>query len=149
MSMELRIFGMRRIRDAELAGLAGKTREEIEESEVFRRWHDIGRLCYYETFAPGEIEGQPKNRDILPMLRPLRDAEGQTLYVCWMEELVYWWRGDPEDLARIEGFWEKMREIVDWDQAYMRVRYEDVEEFLSDDPAEKDEDREILVVSYG
>ncbi len=149
MSMELRIFGMRRIRDAELAGLAGKTREEIEESEVFRRWHDIGRLCYYETFAPGEIEGQPKYRDILPVMRPLRDAEGQTLYVCWMEELAYFWRGDPEDLARIEDFWEEMREKADWDQAYMRISYQEAERFLSDDPVSDDGEEEILVVSYG
>ena len=42
----------------------------------------------------------------MPMLSPIQDADGKTVYICWMETLANYWHADPDDRNMIEMFFD-------------------------------------------
>ena len=151
MGVELSIRGIRKLRQAEIEALTGKTKAEIEDCEYFRRlfprapadaWY-----CWYEA---EEIFGSDALKAIRPMLSAVEDdTPGHILYVMWAEELGYYWHKNPADHKRIDRLLEDVRDIMDWDETYHALPYRLAAPYIDRDPVIMDGKEEIIAFIYG
>ena len=92
MSMTLRIFGIRKLKDVEIAELTGKTYREISESQFFRTlFPSASATAGYRFYE--DRHGTMKS--IEHMTVPVAAAEDQVEYgehstIYWEEELGYY-----------------------------------------------------------
>lgn len=150
MSVDLRIFGIRRLRDAEIAELTGKTIGEIHESAFFRTlFPSAPENSGYRFFS----EYKHCMESIRHMTRPVvtadDDAEyGESSYIYWEEELGCYWRNLSHDDPVIDEILQAVRGYMHYDQNYSVVPDELVGEYLNKCLPTSPED-EILAISYG
>lgn len=158
MGVELTLLGVRKLRGDELAALAGKPRLEMSGSTLHEQLFQTETFARYELFDPEQLTNpdDPRNdpaypnySDIMPMLSPIRDADGKTVYICWMETLADYWHADPYDRDKIEMFFDDMGwAAMESDQAYQRVPYDIAEGYFKDEPLFTDESIEVIVMSF-
>lgn len=146
MSVDLRIYGIRKLCEEEIAELTGKTVDEIFGSEYFRKLfpHAAGN-SRYEFY-----DDQKKYlKSIEHMLTPIVTAdEDIILYGYWIEELAYYWKNLSHDDPLIDEILEEVRGRIRYDQNYSVVPYELVGSYLNIKQPECDQD-EIIAISYG
>ena len=146
MGLELSILGIRRINDEEIKELTGKTRAEMRESKFFRQFFPAGPTdSWYSVWSRGFIS---KDKDIPHLYSPVKDANGDELYVLWVEVLASYWHKNPSDREQIELFLEDAGEI-DWDQRYHVVEYEDIRAYTRRKPSVTDPREELVAFIYG
>ena len=149
MGLELSVLGIRKIRDEEVKQVTGKTCEKMAKSDYFinlfpksppNSWY----MCYFE-----DRYRQDNMRSVRHMLTPVRDSEGKTVYVFWVEELGYFWHKDPYDRSRIEMLLEDMRDDMDWGDSFHVVPYNYIRSYTDCGPSIEDTDEEVVGFIYG
>lgn len=149
MGIELRILGIRKIRDEEIEELFGKTEKEIEECQYFRTFFPKAPYgSRYWCFSQDEIN-QYHHRSVLHMMTPVLDSQGKERYVFWVEKLGYYWHKNPDDRMRIEELIFDDRIIIDWDQSFHVVPYDQISCFMDGRPMVKNKREEIIAFLYG
>ena len=146
MGLELSILGIRKINDEEIKELTGKTREEMRKSKFFRQFfpnapYDSWYWCYSQEMIS-------KDKDVLHMYSPVKDANGDVVYVIWVEVIAYYWHKNPIDREQIDLFLEDVDEI-DWDQGFHVVEYEDIRQYTRRKPSLMDTKEELVAFVYG
>ena len=149
MGVELRILGIRKIRDEEIEELFGKSEAEIENSKYFRELfpkapYDSGYWCFPEERLQDESLENVKH-----MMSPVLDPNGRELYVFWTERLGYYWHKSPYDRERIEQLLEDTEGYADWDQSFHVVPYDRIRAFMDRRPMIKNKHEEIIAFLYG
>ena len=146
MSVDLSIYGIRKLCEEEIAELTGKTEDEIYRSKYFRKLFphaaDNSRYEFYEY---------PKDylKSVEHMLTPIvTDDEDIVIYGFWIEELAYYWKNLSHDDPRIDEILEAVRGRIHYDQYYSVVPYELVDGYLNKKQPECHWD-EVIVISYG
>ena len=146
MSVDLRIYGIRKLCEEEIAELTGKTVDEIFGSVYFRKLfpHAAGN-SRYEFY-----DDQKKYlKSIEHMLTPIVTADPDiVVYGYWIEELAYYWKNLSHAEPRINEILEIVGGHIRYDQYYSEVPYELVYDYLNIKHPESDWD-EIIVISYG
>lgn len=106
MALDLFIFGIRKLREEEIAELTGKTIDEIAESKFFRKFYPSAGgnsgYTYYE-------KADDSLRSVFHMLTPVAAAE-EELYIFWTEKLAHFWSNYPEEAAVINEIFDKARD---------------------------------------
>ena len=146
MSVDLRIYGIRKLCDEEIAELTGKTEDEIYKSEYFRKL--FPRAAENSRYVFCEY---PKDylKSIERMITPIVTAdEDVILYVYCIEELAYYWKNLSHNDPLIDEILESVRGRIHYDQYYSEVPYELVGSYLNKKQPECDQD-EIIAISYG
>ena len=146
MGLELYIIGIRKLRKEEIKALTGKSVDEIEKSTYFSQVLNCRPTCG-EYRCYNKLEGHLKS--IRHMLSPVKDNRGNTVAVCWVERLGYYWHKDMNDRERIEMLLEDMGSSMDWDQSYHIVSYYFIRGYIDRDPILMDEKEEIITFLYG
>ena len=150
MSMDLRIYGIRKLRDEEIAELTGKTAGEIFKSDFFRKFYpsapDNSGYRFYDEYH-GHMES------IKHMVTPVVTADdepeyGQVSYIYWEEELAYYWRNLSHEDPRIFEVLEAVTGLIHYDQDYSVIPYELVGGYLNKSQPASYKD-EIIAISYG
>ena len=145
MSVDLRIYGIRKLCDEEIAELTGKTEEKICGSEYFRKlFPHAAENSRYEFYD------YPKDylKSIEEMLTPIVTAdEDIVLYGYWIEELAYYWKNLSHDDPLIDEILGTVRGRIHYDQYYSVVPYELVSSYLNKKQPECHQD-EITAISY-
>ena len=145
MSVDLRIYGIRRLSEAEISELSGKTEEEIYNfrgSQISPSVQYSSRYEFYEN---------PKDslKSIEHMLTPIAtDDEYIILYGFWIEELAYYWKNLSHDDPRIDEILNAVSGLIHYDQFYSVVPYDLVGSYLNKKQPEYPND-EIIAISYG
>lgn len=145
MSVDLRIYGIRRLSEAEISELSGKTEEEIYNfrgSQISPSVQYSSRYEFYEN---------PKDslKSIEHMLTPIAtDDEYIILYGFWIEELAYYWKNLSHDDPRIDEILNAVSGLIHYDQFYSVVPYDLVGSYLNKKQPENPND-EIIAISYG
>ena len=146
MGLELSILGIRKIKDEEIKELTGKTREEMRKSKFFRQFFPNAPYdSWYWSYSQDMIL---KDKDIMHMYSPVKDASGEILYVIWVEEIGYYWHKNPYDREQIEFFLEDVGE-VDWNQSFHVVEYDDIRGYTRRKPSVMDTKEELVAFIYG
>ena len=150
MSMELRIFGIRKLKGLEIAELTGKTSGEICESQFFRTLFPSAPVTAGYRFYD-DRHGTMKS--IAHMTVPVAAAEdeaeyGERSYVYWEEELGYYWRNLSHDDPRIDEILTAAGDYMHYSQEYSIVPYEVVGAYMNRSQPTGGAD-EIIAVSYG
>ena len=146
MGIELAILGIRRINSKEIEALTGKTRVEMRECKFFRQFFPTAPYdSWYSVWSQRMIS---KDKDILHMYSPVKDANGDVLYVIWVEVLASYQHRSPSDEEQIELFLEDVGEI-DWDQRYHVVEYDDIRGYTRRKPSVTDTEEELVAFIYG
>ena len=146
MGIELAILGLRRINSKELDALTGKTRVEMRECKFFRQFFPTAPYdSWYSVWSQRMIS---KDKDILHMYSPVKDANGDVLYVIWVEVLASYQHRSPSGEEQIELFLEDVGEI-DWDQRYHVVEYDDIRGYTRRKPSVTDTEEELVAFIYG
>ena len=87
MGLELSVLGIRKINDEEIKVLTGKTRDEMRKSKFFRQFFPNAPYdSWYWSYSQEMIS---KDKDILQMYSPVKDANGDVVYVIWVEKIAY------------------------------------------------------------
>ena len=146
MGLELSILGLRRIKDEEIKELTGKTRDEIKKSKFFRQF--FPNAPYDSWYSSYSREAVSKDKNIMHMYSPVKDATGETVYVIWVEEIGYYWHKNPYDREQIDLFLEDVGEI-NWDESYHIVEYDDIREYTRRKPSMTDTKEELVAFIYG
>ena len=146
MGIELAILGIRRINSKEIEALTGKTRVEMRECKFFRKF--LPEAPYDSWYSVWSQRMISKDKDILPMYSPVKDANGDVLYVIWVEVLASYWHESPDDREQIERFLEDVGE-TDWDQRYHVVEYDDIRGYTHRKPSVTDTEKELVAFIYG
>lgn len=146
MSVNLRIYGIRKLCDEEIAELTGKSEEEIYQSEYFRKlFPHAGENARYEFYDSPE----KYLKSVEHMLTPIAtDDEYIILYGFWIEELAYYWKNLSHDDPLIDEILDTVGGLIHYDQYYSVVPYELVGSYLNKKQPESHYD-EIIVISYG
>ncbi len=146
MSVDLRIYGIRKLCEEEIAELTGKTAGEIFRSRYFRklfpRAAGNSRYEFYEY---------PKDylKSIEHMITPIVTAdEDIILYGFWIEDLAYYWKNLSHDDPLIDEILSTVCGLIDYDQYYSVVPYELVDRYLNIKQPECHWD-EVIAISYG
>lgn len=145
MSVDLRIYGIRRLSEAEISELSGKTEEEIYN---FRGSQISPSVQYSSRY---EFYDNPKDylKSIEHMLTPIAtDDEYIILYGFWIEELAYYWKNLSHDDPRIDEILNAVSGLIHYDQFYSVVPYDLVGSYLNKKQPENPND-EIIAISYG
>lgn len=146
MSVDLRIYGIRKLCAEEIAELTGKTEDEIFRSEYFRKlFPHAAENSRYEFFD------YPKDylKNIEHMLTPIETADEYiVLYGYWIEELAHYWKNFSHDDPLIDEILETVSGCIRYDQYYSVVPYDLVGSYLNKKQPECDQD-EIIAISYG
>ena len=151
MGVELTLVGVRKLKGDEIIAFTGKTALEISGSTLFEQLFTTNTLSYYVVFDPENPRDNPLNpeySDILPVLTPIIDSNGKTLYVCWWEIFANYWHKNDHDREIIEDFFEEAGVILENGQVYPRIPYEIAGGFLEDEPLFNDETEEIIVMVF-
>lgn len=82
------------------------------------------------------------------MYSPVKDANGDVVYVIWVEVIGYYWHKNPDDREQIEFFLEDVGE-VDWNQRYHVVEYDDIRAYTRRKPMLMDTEEELTAFIYG
>lgn len=150
MSMNLRIYGIRKLKNIEVSLLAGKTTREISESQLFRKIFpsapDNSGYRFYHDF-----HGSMKS--IVNMIRPIVTADDdveydEQSYIYWEEELGHYWRTLSHDDPMIDEILETLSGYIHYDQDYSVVPYDLVGQYMNISQPSCNDD-EIIAVSYG
>ena len=148
--MDLRIYGIRKLKKTEIAELTEKTADEILQSRFFRKYFPSAPPTSGYRLSFGS-HGSMKN--IEHMMAPVAAADddveyGERTYVYWEEELGHYWRNLSHDDPMIDEILNAVRGYIHYDQAYSVVPYELVGSYMNKCRPTCDED-EIIVLSYG
>ena len=150
MSMTLRIYGIRKLKDLEIAELTGKTYSEIHESQFFRTlFPSASATAGYRFYE--DRHGTMKS--IAHMAVPVAAAEdeveyGERTYIYWEEELGYYWRNLSHDDPRIDEILTAVGDDMHYSQEYSIVPYDVVGAYMNRSQPTGSAD-EIIAVSYG
>ena len=142
MSMTLRIFGIRKLKDVEIAELTGKTYREICESQFFRTLFPSAPATAGYRFYE-DRHGTMKS--IEHMTVPVAAAEDQVEYG---ERSTIYWRNLSHDDPRIDEILTAVGDDMHYSQEYSVVPYEAVGSYMNRSQPTGGED-EIIAVSYG
>ena len=147
MGLELNILGLRKLKDEEIKELTGKTQEEMRKSKYFRQFFPKAPYdSWYRAYSLGEVL---KDKSVMHVLSPVEDADGDTVYVLWIEVLASYWHKNPYDREQIELLLEDVESSVDWDQSFHVVAYEDIRSYMNRKPSVMDTDEEVVAFIYG
>ena len=149
MSMDLRIYGIRKLKDQEIAELSGKTVGEILESRFFRKYFpaapDQSGYRFYD-------DSHDYMKSIEHMAVPVVTADDnpeydECSYIYWEEELGYYWRNLSHDDPTIDEILKSATGYVHYNQIYSIVPYELVGAYMNKGQPTWDQD-EIIAISY-
>lgn len=146
MSVDLRIYGIRKFNEEEIAELTGKTEDEIYQSEFFRKL--FPSAPYNSRY---EFYDSPKKylKSIEHMLTPIVTADDDILlYGFWIEELAYYWKNLSHDDPLIDEILNAVRGRIEYDQYYSVIPYELAGQYLNKNQPTCIKD-EIIAISYG
>ena len=146
MGLELSILGIRKINNEEIQELTGKTREEMRNSKFFRKF--FPEAPYDSWYWSYSQEAILKQKNVMHMYSPVKDANGNILYVIWVEKIGYYWHKNPDDREQIEFFLEDVGEI-DWDQSFHIVEYDDIRGYTRRKPSVMNTEEELVTFVYG
>lgn len=147
MGLELVVLGIRKLHEKEIQHLSGKTVDEMKHSRYYREvYPEEVRSARYRCLSL--ISAQKKDmNNIRQMLTPVQDADGNTVYVWWEEELAYYWQKNPDDDEKIDRILEEVPEAIDWNESFHIVPYEYIDVYCRK-PAHPD-DMETVAFLYG
>ena len=146
MGLELSILGIRKIKDEEIKELTGKTRAEMRKCKFFRQF--FPEAPYDSWYSNYSQEAISNDKDIMHMYSPVKDANGDVVYVIWVEKIAYYWHKNPDDREQIEFFLEDVGE-VDWNQRYHVVEHDDMRTYTRRKPMLMDTEEELTAFIYG
>ena len=149
MGLELKILGIRKIKEEEINELTGKTWEEMEKCKYFRQFFPCAEYhsCYW-SYSQKEISKDDRYKSIKHMLSPVKDENGNDVYVMWVEHLAYYWQKNPYDDEQIDSFFEDIDD-VDWEQSFHVVLYDDISSYTRRKPSVMDTKEELVAFIYG
>ena len=146
MGLELSILGIRKIKDEEIKELTGKTRDEMQKSKFFRQF--FPNAPYDSWYWCHSLQWISKDKNVMHMYTPVKDANGEIVYVIWVEKIGYYWHKNPDDREQIEFFLEDVGEI-DWNQSFHIVEYDDISQYTRRKPSVMDTEEELVAFIYG
>ena len=146
MSVDLRIYGIRKLCDEEIAEFTGKTEDEIFGSKYFRNlFPHAAENSRYEFY----YFRKDYLKSIEHMLTPIVTADPDiVVYGYWIEELAHYWKNLSHDDPWIDEILERVSGRIHYDQYYSEVPYELVYDYLNIKHPESHWN-EIIVISYG
>lgn len=150
MSMDLTIFGIRKLFPVEIALLAGKPSDEICSSDLFRRIYPTAPArSRYQLFHRFDESLRSIRHMITPIVTEEDEVEyGETSYILWAEDLGHYWRSMTRDDPDIDEILNAARGHMQYDQVYSPVPYGLVSCYLNlHEPTCPKE--EIIAISYG
>ena len=143
--MELRIFGIRKLKSLEIAELTGKTYSEIYGSQFFRTLFPSASVTAGYRF----YDDRHGTMKAVPVAATEDQVEyGERSHIYWEEELGYYWRNLSHDDPRIDEILTAVGDYMHYSQAYSIVPYEMVGTYMNRSQPTGDAD-EIIAVSYG
>ena len=151
MGVDLNILGIRAINEEEIKELTGKTREEMEKSQYFRKFFpNAPAASWYWVYTDSDYFDLYYSNDvnIQCMFSSVEDEDGETFYVIWVEELASFWPGDPDDRIRIDHLLDDVGK-VDWDQQFHVVPYSVISAYTHREPSVTDTEEELVAFIYG
>ena len=147
MGLELYVFGIRKLHEKEITHLSGKTTYEMMHSKFFLEvWPDEPKSARYNCQTSLRIQKDHMN-SIRHMATPVPDADGNSVYVWWQEELAYYWQKNPLHDEIIDRILDEVGEIMDWKDSFHIVPYEYIDAYCKR-PTHPD-DLEIVAFLYG
>ena len=146
MGIELSILGLRKINSEEVRELTGKTRNEMQESKFFRAFYpDAPYDSWYWSHSQAIVS---RRKNVMHLYTPVTDANGDTVYVIWVERLGYYWDKDPYDSEQIDSLLEDVGEI-DWHEGFHIVAYDDIRRYTRRKPSVMNPEEELVTFIYG
>ena len=148
--MDLRIFGIRKLRYEEVAVLAGKPSGEIWASELFRTLYPSApaQSGYRLVESYGDSLRSIRNM-ITPIVTEEDDVEyDETSYIYWEEELGYYWRNLSHEDPLIDEILGAVTGYMHYDQDYSVVPYGLVDSYFNRHQPTCPEE-EVIAISYG
>lgn len=148
--MEFFIVGLRKITQQEISELTGKSAYEMGNSVFWRSLFPDAPYYYsgYQVYSEKTAQ-EDELASIRHILTPVEDDQGNTLYVCWSEELNRFWMKDPDEREKVKYLLEEVEDMLNEKDSFHVIPAAYVMQYCDRRPVIRDEEKEIITVFYG